>query len=216
MTVRIPWQLLNLLYAVLLSCLFASTSQAQKKEDYLTDAEVEKLREAQEPHARIKVLAELLENRLDKAKALKDPGAVKPKPVEPKEGKKKGGRSKEAPEPEPEKAAESASPRSFAAWMQQYLQCLEELESNLENFSSVPMDPKAYLKSLNKMDESLQEQSRWVSQLSGKLDPAEKKLVDEVSDVLREATNQLKTAIDDAQERIKLLKETQKAKSSRK
>ena len=37
------------------------------KEDYLTAEEVEELREAQEPHLRLKVLRELLEKRLDKA-----------------------------------------------------------------------------------------------------------------------------------------------------
>src|SRR5262249_12669948 len=61
-------------------------------EDYLTPDEVEQLREAQEPHLRLKVLEDLLENRLVKARALKDPASVRAKPPEPKLDKKKHGK----------------------------------------------------------------------------------------------------------------------------
>ena len=63
-------------------------ASARDKEDYLTAEEVEELREAQEPHLRLKVLRELLEKRLDKARALKDPASVKPKLPESKPDKK--------------------------------------------------------------------------------------------------------------------------------
>src|SRR5689334_19512975 len=71
---------------------WAGTVRADK-EDYLTAEEVEQLREAQEPHVRLKVLGELLQNRLDKARAVKDPASVKPKPSEPKPEKKKNAKS---------------------------------------------------------------------------------------------------------------------------
>ncbi len=207
---------LRFTYWAVIAIVFLPVVVAQApKEDYLSEAEVEKLREAQEPSARIKVLAELLEDRLDKARALKDPASIKPKSVEPKDGKKKASRGKAAPEAETKKTTEPAPTLSFAVWMSQYLQCLEEVAANLENFSSVPTEPKAYLKSLNSMDESLQEHSQWLSQLTGKFDREEKRVVDEVAEVLKEVGATVKSAVAETQERIKLLKETQKAKSSR-
>ncbi len=74
---------------VLACCCWGGSLRAEAKDDYLTAAEIEQLREAQEPHLRLKVLGELLENRLDKARAIKDPASVKAKPPEPKPEKKK-------------------------------------------------------------------------------------------------------------------------------
>lgn len=206
------WQLFAPWTVIVAACLLAGAVPAQK-EDYLSDEEVEKLREAQEPPARIKMLTELLEDRIDKARALKDPASVKPKPVEPKEGKKKGSRGKETPEAEPKKAVVPA--RSFATWMDHYLQCLEEVAANLENFSSVPMEPKAYLKSLKKLEESLQEHDQWMNQFAGKLNVEEKRVIGEITEVLQQVTTDVKSAVAETEERIKLLKEAQKAKSSR-
>src|SRR5512139_4135579 len=61
---------------------------AAEKDDYLTAEEVEELREAQEPHLRIRVWEKLLEDRLDKARAIKDPASVKPKSTESKPDKR--------------------------------------------------------------------------------------------------------------------------------
>jgi t-SNARE complex subunit (syntaxin) len=99
--------------------------------------------------------------------------------------------------------------------MQEYLQCLEELSDNVENFSSMPLEPKAYLKSLNKLETTVQEHTQWISQIEGQLDGPEKKVVAEISDVLEELTEDLKAANERTQEQIKLLKETEKARSSR-
>ena len=186
------------------------------KEDYLTADEVEQLREAQEPHLRLKVLGELLENRLDKARAIKDPASVKAKPPEPKPDKKKNAKSDKpdaaattAKKPEP------AESKSFLSWMEEYLQCLEELSDNVENFSSTPLEPKAYLKSLNKLESTLQEHTEWIDQIESQLDRPEKKVVAEISDVLEELTEDLKAANEKTQEQIKLMKEAEKARSSR-
>jgi hypothetical protein len=185
------------------------------KEDYLTAEEVEQLREAQEPHVRLKVLGELLQNRLDKARAVKDPASVKPKPSEPKPDKKKNAKSDRPNAEVPaEKKFESAESKSFLAWMQEYLQCLEELSDNVENFSSMPLEPKAYLKSLKKVETTVEEHTQWIAQIEGQLDAPEKKLVAEISDVLEEFTEDLKSASEKTQEQIKLLKETEKARSS--
>ena len=204
----------RVLMLALAFCCWDGNAQADK-EDYLTAEEVEQLREAQEPHVRLKVLGELLQNRLEKARAVKDPASVKPKPSEPKPEKKKNAKS-DRPNPEvpAEKKFEPAESKSFLAWMQEYLQCLEELSDNVENFSSMPLEPKTYLKSLKKVETTVEEHTQWIAQIEGQLDGPEKKLVAEISDVLEEFTEDLKAASEKTQEQIKLLKETEKARSS--
>jgi hypothetical protein len=187
-----------------------------QKPDYLSSDEIEQLREAQEPPQRIKLLVELLEKRLEKARALKDPAATKPGPEDPKaaKGSKNPRQKQETSEVESAKATSSPS-KGFAEWMDEYLQCLEEVSSNVENFSSVPMDPKAYLKALNKLDESLKESTQWIGQIDASLERSERGVVEEVAEVLEELSDDVKAAIEKAQEQIILLKEAQKARSSR-
>ena len=171
---------------VLACCCWVGSLRADAKDDYLTADEIEQLREAQEPHLRLKVLGELLENRLDKARAIKDPASVKPKPPEPKPDKKKNAKSDKPVADAPvEKKPEPAESKSFLGWMEEYLQCLEELSDNVENFSSLPLEPKAYLKSLNKLETTLQEHIQWIDQIEGQLDRPEKKVVAEISDAPR-------------------------------
>ena len=201
---------------MLASCFWAGSVRADK-EDYLTAEEVEELREAQEPHLRLKVLRELLEKRLDKARALKDPASVKPKLPESKPDKKKSAKSdKVEAAPPAEKKPEPAESKSFVAWMEEYLRCLEEVSDNVENFSSAPLEPKAYLKSLNKLESTLQEHAQWIDQIESQLDRPEKKVVAEISDLVEELTEDLKAATEKTEEQIKLLKEAEKARSSRK
>jgi len=198
-----------------LACCCWSGSLRADKEDYLTAEEIEQLREAQEPHLRLKVLGELLENRLDKARAIKDPASVKPKLPEPKPDKKKTKSDKPVAAAPPEKKTEPVEAKSFLAWMEEYLQCLEELSDNVENFSTAPLEPKAYLKSLNKLESTLQDHTQWIDQIESQLDRPEKKVIAEISDVLEELTEDLKAASEKAQEQIRLLKEAEKARSSR-
>ena len=99
--------------------------------------------------------------------------------------------------------------------MEEYLRCLEEVSDNVENFSSAPLEPKAYLKSLNKLESTLQEHTQWIDQIENQLDRPEKKLVAEISDLAEELTEDLKAATEKTQEQIKLLKEAEKARSSR-
>ena len=201
---------------VLACCCWGGSLRADAKEDYLTAAEIEQLREAQEPHLRLKVLGELLENRLDKARAIKDPASVKAKPPEPKPEKKEKAKSdKPVAAAAVGKKPEPTESKSFLAWMEEYLQCLEELSDNVENFSTSPLEPKAYLKSLNKLESTLQEHTQWIDQIEKQLDRPEKKVVAEISDVLEELTEDLKAANEKTQEQIKLMKEAEKARSSR-
>ena len=86
----------------------------------------------------------------------------------------------------------------------------------MENFSSAPLEPKAYLKSLNKLESTLQEHAQWIDQIESQLDRPEKKVVAEISDLVEELTEDLKAATEKTEEQIKLLKEAEKARSSRK
>jgi len=210
MTSALSMRLLSRILMLALACYCCSGSLgARDKEDYLTADEVEQLREAQEPHLRLKVLGELLDHRLDKARAVRDPASVKSKPPEPKPDGKKNAKS-EKPIP-----AEPAETKSFQAWMEEYLQCLEELSDNVQNFSTAPLEPKAYLKSLNKLESTLQEHAQWIDQIESQLSRPEKKVAAEISDILEELTGDLKEASEKTQEQIKLLKEAEKARSSR-
>lgn len=205
--------------ALVLFLLWAGVSgpSLAQKQDYLTDEEIEQLREAQEPPERVKLLVELLSDRLEKARALKDPSAVKTKPVEAKTEKKKNSARKNEPASEvaPKKNPEPPPTKTFAEWMDEYLQCLEEVSNNLENFSGVPMDPKAYLKSLKRLDEALQENSHWIGQIEAKLERSEKKVVEEVTEVLGDLIDDVTAAMERAEEQINLLKEAEKARRSR-
>lgn len=198
---------------VLASSFWAGSVRADK-EDYLTAEEVEELREAQEPHLRLKVLRELLEKRLDKVRALKDPASVKPKLPESKPDKKKSAKSDKVEAAPP--AEVKPESKSLLAWMEDYLRCLEEVSDNVENFSSAPLEPKAYLKSLNKLESTLQEHAQWINQIEGQLDRPERKVVAEISDLVEELTEDLKAATEKTQEQIKLIKEAEKARSSQK
>ena len=43
--------------------------------------------------------------------------------------------------------------------------CVDEVSANVENSRSIPLDPKEYLKSLNKLDGFLQKQNQWFKAL---------------------------------------------------
>jgi hypothetical protein len=198
------------------SCWWAGTVHADK-EDYLTAEEVEELREAQEPHLRLNVLRGLLEKRLDKARAIKDPASLKPKPPESKPDKnkpdKKNAKSDKVEAALP--AEVKPESKSLLAWMEDYLRCLEEVSDNVENFSTSPMEPKAYLKSLNKLESTVQEHTQWIDQIESQLERPQRKVAAEISDLLGELTEDLKAATEKTQEQIKLIKEAEKARSSR-
>ena len=217
MTSPLSARLLSKILMLALACYcWRGSLRADAKDDYLTADEIEQLREAQEPHLRLKVLGELLENRLDKARTIKDPASVKAKPPEPKPDKKNNAKSGNPSDAVPaKKKPEPTEPKSFLGWMEEYLSCLEELSDNVENFSTAPLEPKAYLKSLNKLESTLQEHAQWIDQMESHLDRPEKKVVAEISDLLEELTGDLKQASEKTQEQIKLLKEAEKARSSR-
>lgn len=217
MTFRLSARLFfRVLLLTLALCSRSGSICAAEREDYLTAEEVEELREAQEPHLRLKLLAKLLEDRLDKARNIKDPASVKPKAAESKPDKKNNaGADKPEAVAQTKKKSEPPKPKSFLDWMEEYLLCLEEVSDNVENFSSAPLEPKAYLKSLKKLETTLQEHTQWFDQTESQFSAPEKKMVAEISDVLEELAEDVKAASEKTEEQIKLLKEAEKARSSR-
>ena len=202
-----------LLLALLLSAFSSFPSQ---KRDYLTDEEIEQLREAQEPAERIKLLDEFLKGRLEKARALKstDPLKEKENKPNPEKNKSKLSHSKKPGSPDSSsKPSDKSTQKSFSDLMGEYLQCLDEISSNVENFSSFKVEPKSYLKSLKYLDQSLEEHRKWVAEISVKLDRSEKGIISEVSQALQELSADVSAGIQKANEEMKELKESKKVKS---
>src|SRR5439155_14904023 len=111
-----------LLLALLLSAFSSFPSQ---KRDYLTDEEIEQLREAQEPAERIKLLDEFLKGRLEKARALKSPDPLKDTGNKPNSEKNKNRATHEKKansQVPPNKTADKSSDQSFNDLMGEYLQ----------------------------------------------------------------------------------------------
>jgi CHASE3 domain sensor protein len=205
-------------FLLLLMTLSGFSSFSSQKQDYLTDDEVEQLREAQEPAERMKLLDGFLKERLQKAKALRSPASAAHGENKTDAGKDKNSTPKGAKIPS---ATGSTAPpqkstqKSFADLMGEYLQCLEEISSNLENFSSFRVEPKTYLKSLKGLDQSLQEHRKWIGEISGKLNRSEKDIVTEVSEALQELSVDIDTEIQKANDEVKADKESKKAKNDR-
>jgi hypothetical protein len=205
------------LVALLLLFLAPSVFPLQKG-DYLTDEEIEQLREAQDPPQRIKLLDEFLKGRLQRAKALKSEA-----PTNEKEGEHAPEKNDDSVSKKKGSTAKANSNRtqgkhpdkSFTDLMGEYLQCLEEVSSNVENFSTVSVEPKAYLKSLKGLDQSLEEHRNWMTGISTKLDKPERNLIGEISEALEELSQDVKAGIQKANEQIKQLKEARKAKNHR-
>lgn len=188
-----------------------------QKQDYLTEDEIEQLREAQDPADRMKLLDDFLKERLQKARALKSPGSVSGGENKTSARKDKSSSSKEVktePTANSSAASQKAKPKSFVDLMGEYLQCVEEISSNVENFSSFKVEPKTYLKSLKGLDQSLQEHRKWIAEISGKLDRSEKGIVADVSEALEELSADVNVGIQKAQDEMKVLKDSKKAKNN--
>ena len=203
-------------WVLLLTMLQARSIFPIQKQDYLTEDEIEQLREAQDPADRMKLLNDFLKERLQKARALKSPGSVSGGENKTSARKDKNSSSKEGktePTANSSAASQKAKPKSFVDLMGEYLQCVEEISSNVENFSSFKIEPKTYLKSLKGLDQSLQEHRKWLAEISGKLDRSEKGIVADVSEALEELSADVNAGIQKAQDEMKALKESKKAKN---
>ncbi len=202
----------RILFWVVLLLFSMPVVASKSREDHLTFEETEQLRDAQEPHLRIKLLDEFLKIRLDRAKALKSPATEKDRAASEKRSGPAAPASETAVKPKAEASDAKTPTKSFLELMEEYLQCLDEISSNVENFSSYKTEPKPYLKSLRGLEESLGKHQTWINELLHKLTKSEKELVSEVSEVLEELSQDVRTAIEKADKELKQLKESKKTK----
>jgi len=193
---------------------------ASEKHDYLTEEEVEQLREAQDPPFRMHVLNGILNKRFEKVRlavpsktdakeevkeeatdsktASQEPTESKSGPSIPKEGKKK----------EP--------PETMQEILNGYLYCVDEVSANVENARSIPLDPKEYLKSLNKLDGFLQKQIQWFKAIETKSwSKAERETTEEIVQAQHELAEDLDKATDQLMLEIKRIRDAKKAKDKK-
>jgi len=198
---RFPWvcQLIFLFLSFLLK------GQLFAQEDYLTEKEIAKLRdEFEDPSPRIELFRKFLNLRFDHAAAMKvdlvpAPAALSHKEIkEIKEDKKEKGKSskkKNEVETSDEDGTVDERPNSFLGWIQQYTQCLEDIETNLGELSHQPVVLKPLLKVLKDLDADLNAQKIWVEQITPKLKGVEKKTLNDTGEVLRDLSPSVKSFI---------------------
>ncbi len=210
------FSLKSVLRGVLLILLGVSgffSGQLCAQEDYLTDSEIAQLREEfQESSPRIDLFRKFLNLRFDRAAEFKKEliptsSSVAPKEVK-EDNKEKGKHSKKKKEAEPQEQESLAEerPNSFLGWIQQYTQCLEDIETNLGDLSSQRIELKPLLKALGALDADLTRQKNWIDQAIPKLTGIEKKTLLETAEVLRDLIPMTKAVI----QKYEVLREVQK------
>jgi hypothetical protein len=156
------------------------------------------------------LLTGFLKTRFEQAKAAKTGVPYQEKGAKEKVSSKKGPGSSET-----KHSLEAAPSRSFKAWMDDYLKCLDEITTNLEDFSTLRFaEPKPYMKSLNKLRESLEEQQKWILEVQDKIQSSEKEVVGDVVDTLRDSLGDINGSIDELNQQIEDAKQSRKSKAS--
>lgn len=193
---------------------------SQEKEDYLTDEEIEQLRDVQEPPYRMDLLNKFLTKRFDwvrSASTTKGPDQEEtPEGSSPKDFPGE----KEVPQTAGSDTARNKHDKVVQKTLREtlnvYLNCLDEVSSNLESARALPLDLKAYLKSLNKLNESLQKQIQWFNALETKsLKKTERETVEEIKQAQVELQEDIENSTGQLVEQIKKMKEAKKAEEKK-
>ena len=193
---------------------------ASQKRDYLTEEEIEQLREAQEPPLRMHVLTGILNKRFEKVRSA-TPSKMDAKEEireEDRESEEVGQTSSEskANPPTPKEGSKKQPPETLKEILSDYLSCVDEVSTNVENSRSLPLDPKEYLRSLNKLDGFLQKQNQWFKAVETKgLSKLERETTEEILQAQRELTEDLEKAMDQLADEIKRLKDAKKVKEKK-
>ena len=186
----------------------------QQNQEYLTDAEIDQLRteEGKEPPERLRLLNMFLKIRYEHAKSVKT-GV----PYQDKETRQKASSNKKKEESsDDKKAAETTPQKSFKAWMEDYLKCLDEISNNIEDFSTLRYaEPKPYLKSLKNLRDSLEEQEKWILGIQGKEDGSEKAVIDDVVETVRDLRGDVTSSIDELNQQIEDTKDSRKSNGAK-
>ena len=202
---------------LLILFLSAPVITALQEDDYLTDAEIDQLRteEGKDPPERLKLLNEFLKIRFERAKAVKTGIPFKEKEAKEKPGKEGPSRKKSTPNA----GAATGSPpapvaRTFRELLEDYLKCVDEISTNVEDFSTLRLtEPKPYLKSLKNLNESLTEQHKWIQTLQNQGEKSERQILVDISEALQDLLEDVKANIDEVNVQIEDMKDTRKGKS---
>jgi hypothetical protein len=205
--------------ALLLVCLGAPGFRALQQDDYLTDAEIDQLRteEGKEPPERLKLLNEFLKIRFERVKAVKTGIPYKEKEAQEKPAKgkssgKKGGLNTGGAASAPV----APPPKKFRELLEDYLKCVDEISTNVEDFSTLRMsEPKPFLKSLKSLQESLSEQHKWIQTIQGQGEKSEKETVVNIEDALQNLLENVKASEDELNLQIEEMKNAKRGKSFR-
>ncbi len=166
--------------------------------DYLSAEEIEDVRNSQKPHQRMSVLNDIFRRRMKGAVSSKE-SRVDPVKSSPSDSEKKRGGPGEIP-----------GPRSFTGWMEEVVMCLEEIETNLENYpvdqplnvwdletgAPIRMNPKKFRKALKKLRSSLLEFNQWLLDRFNQLRGSESRIAGESADFLADLAEELKEIIE--------------------
>ena len=177
-------------FLISLTCL----SGTYQSLEYLTKSEVMKLRKAQKPYRRIATLNAIFKSRMKSAVASKK------RELDFKTKSKVSSREETVDRETKDK--DKFQGKSFVRWMQEVILCLEEIETNLENFSidqalnswdvetglPIHMDHKKYGNALKKLLNSLNKMNEWLIEIHDQLLRSEKKLSRETSEFLIDLT----------------------------
>lgn len=185
---------------------------SDQDQEYLSDAEIDQLRteEGKDPPERIRLLNSFLKVRFEHAKSIKT-GV----PYQEKDVKQKAGPDKTSEGPGSKNPSRSTPPKSFKAWMEDYLKCLDEISNNLEDFSTLRYaEPKPYLKALKNLRAALEEQEKWISEIQGKVDESEKGIIDEVVETVHDLRGDVTSGIDELNQQVEDMKDSHKSKAA--
>jgi hypothetical protein len=208
------------LWACLIFLFQLKSTVASQKRDYLTEEEVEQLREAQEPPLRMHVFTGILNKRFEKVRLAAPSKTDAKKEVEEDDSDSKIA-SQEPPQPQsgssnPKEGRKKEVHQTLEEILNDYLNCMDEISANVENARSIPLDPKEYLKSLNKLDGFLQKQYQWFKAIETKsLSKAEREATKEIVQAQNELAEDLEKAMDQLMEEIKRIKDARKAKDKK-
>ena len=214
------WNRAFFLFVCIVFVFHLESTSASPKGDYLTEEEIEQLREAQEPPIRMNIFVGILNKRFEKVRLASTSEVAAKEEITKEDPDAKVAAKKEA-EPKssssnPKEGGKKEPPASLKEILDVYLNCLDEVSANIENSHSLPMNPKDYLKSLNKLDGSLQKQNQWFKALEIKsLKKVERETIEEIVQAQRELAEDLEKTIDQLIEEIKKMKDANKAKGKK-
>ena len=189
------------LYLFLLTLPFISF--ASEIGNYMSSKEIEKVRNSQHPHKRMDVFNKIFKRRME--------GAIASKTSKTKHAIGKNTSEKKSRDGELlSHTSENLTSKSFTGWMEEVIMCLEEIETNLENYplnqrlnvwdlhtgKPIRMNRKKFQKSLKNILHSLLKFNKWLIKTLDHLNGFERKIAGETFAHVTDVTKNIKNIIE--------------------